>query len=1772
MRKLAWRMLGLLAVMLASLRAGVVVGAADPELPVHDVVVPQSVNDLAGVTAALVSCGADRSVGTAGAAASNVLLARLLEQASGRPVWHQRFTLAVPELDVCWAADPRVPERHFGLWPLTPAGGQPAALAGGGQATAGLVYVGKGTLDELHGKVSAGRWVALDLDSGVAWETLGSLGAKGVIFVRSGEIQGGDGDKTPTAGATPALRDAGVAPAGSGVGVRDFLDKATVVPIGLPRFYTDDPALVAGIKAGSLRELTIRVQVTWREKTAENLLCLLPEKLPSRALSETDKVPMDFGQHLIVVQAAGDACSQVQGRAPGARRAANAAALLLLAQQLRQLPQHAPVLLVLTGGDEWLLHGERQFLELLRPGDMPASAWLQSRVARGQADLEQTRKVVEHLRILAGLGSGPSLTGGALETEMDARAPRQALRDAIDRKSAQIEQELQEVRLGLRTLEAGALGKLNARKQALLNAAAAVTRQARMEESRSLILQIVAEILESWQTELRHQEVMLAQSRQWLEIRRQLGVRTGMIQIGLDLSAGGSAGGKGRSGGGLSWQFGFCARSAYTGVNELAGQMGLFNRALERYANQRRSAPGAAVFNLHAMDSTYTPESYFGAAGARAFATDAALQRGLPAGTFATLGDGVGQGCFDTPYDTVERIDWPGFNQQVTEVLGLLLGGVAPGGSPGLGVLRDQSLGLPPGATGAGATGAGATRVGVTGVLTDPQFGGRSELTDNTSPQSVTVLERTPGETVPRLGAPGHLVGMEQLVTRAGQRLRPLAGMRPFDWAISTLSGGAEFEGLQRCGHRLHALAFDEAGVVRRAQYQPGGGGGMGEFDPDGNQPLRVVVFEAQRLDLFGLFDPRYLDYLDRLELLDARRQDRVEYSSSLVVDGVGAVFMPPGTPWQLLVSKGDIANRMVLINATAQQPQGVGFAGTDLGQIGPLSWRNANDLFVLDAQRKRVLESFGITNQVIQELHGGLPVSDPGVKGVTRPFSGTAEYLDAGRQAEARHDAAGWLASAAAAWSTEISVYNNLQATSNGVIRGVIFLLVGMIPFSYFLERLLIGSTLIYRQIGGFAGIFAVMTGLLWFHPAFRISSAPVMILLAFLILILSAAVMWILLGKFEEEIARLRGGVVGGGAFHTESLQRSAMLGAAVRLGLSNMRRRGVRTALTLVTLILLTFTLLCFTSVREAVRLTPRRVAGGGVGEGGGNPPAGILLRNFGWRTLPPPAWLLVRELAGAESGGGITARRYWYASERGDLPWQLPIRGVTELADVAPRSTAGVPPVVEGGDGGTDNEYIVNGVLGLDGRETLFQNGLPQILPGIAEFAAWPRDDGSPPPCLLASDARVTTGWVVGQEVDLRGQRLRIAGFFDAAQVSTLRHLDGEEFMPVDMASGGFVPPPSGGTSLEGRNAVIEPTYKYLSPRAVVIVPAEIARQMGGRLTSVMIRPVDVTSITSLAEQLARRSSFTIYASDGTYASSFNAAAASSTENLDQVLVPMLLAGVIILNTMLGAVAERKREIHVYTSLGLAPAHVGTLFLAEAAALGTLGVVFGYIFGQGLATILSHFHLMGGVELNYSSISAITTMGLVLGIVMLSSLWPARMAARIAAPALERDWKLPAAHGDVLEVDLPFTVNEQAARGVSAFLEEFLISVSQANTGNFSADQVRAFINVGTVGRWSGGGGRGLTCRVWLAPYDLGVIQRFYLSICQSDTTNVFDIRITLVREAGNPGTWRRLNRPFLVEIRKQFLLWRAVPAGQVQQYMERSTALFAAAVPVEVPAA
>ncbi|HUO08441.1 MAG TPA: ABC transporter permease [Phycisphaerae bacterium] len=1429
-------------------------------------------------------------------------------------------------------------------------------------------------------------------------------------------------------------------------GNTELLDKTTNVPIGLPRFYCDDAAETARIRSGDVKGISLHVHVCWEEKRVENVLSVLHGR--QTAASRGGGTESEWAKQVVILQARYDAASLVMNRAPGAMAAANCALLLRIAGKIAEEPSHRRVVIAFTAGDEWDLRGSRELVDLLDRDARNAAAAVGDLRARADAAVERARAADETLAALRQMMNG-DFSGLTME-----RA-REAVEEELLRKSSAVEETLQRVRRAGGNA-AASTGTIESRKQQILAARAFVhTRTSPVAAARTLIDEAAGESAARWEREAQRCHWWRDSLLAWPRIRAELGDRQPLLWLTLSLSSG-------------SDHYGFFARSFMNEEMDATGPMSGFGQAIRRYVG---AGGEGGAFQVDSLENRFTLQTFFPIP--RAFSSDAAIARGQPAGALATVQDA--STFLDTPNDLATRIDWDHFETQSSGVERLLLGDDT--GSPGL--------------------------------LTDPRFYARAELPITADNQGVTVFDRTLGETLPRLHAEGALIGGEMEFN--ARPLPALVGTRRSDWHLADVDGHVTFLQAARAPRlrtRMQGFEFDAAGIPTRALAgnlaDAGGGRGLvGDFEGNPDQPARAMLFDCLRLDAFGLFDPRYLDTLDRLDILDAHRLDAAEFSNVYTASApaaFAAVFMPPDIRWQLLAARGNVSNRMILINADERHPAGTGFGATDPADIGPLPYRAAMDFSFLNTQRQRQLERFGVSNDVVTELQ-----------------SASAAARGEAQRAKAGLDYPQLFCATDALWSLQSQVYQNLIDTSNGIIKAVIFLLLGLIPFSYFVERLLVGSTNVYRQIAWFAGIFAAMTLALWFHPAFRISSAPLMILLAFLILILSSTVVYILWGKFEEEIARLRGAEL---SAHMTSLHRGAVFGAAVRLGLSNMRRRGARTTLTLITLILLTFTLLCFTSVREAVHLAPQLIPF----PGNKVPAAGILIRQRGWRALPPETIGLARRI-GSGDATGIIAQRYWYSSDRAERPWFIPVHSPN-----------------------ADASMYLNALVGLDPTESEFQAApIESILPGFN------RMKDTPDLCWLPTTVRdVLPNLNIGDKVTILGQPLTLAGFFTPSSLTRLRQLTTDPLTPIQPSAqlAGQTPTTDDSTSPET-------SYRFLAPQSVAILPAAIVQRLGGRLTSIMTRPGDSGKIDQIAEEFAKQSAFTVYVSDGTNVRALNASASFVPRDFGDVLITMLIGGVIVFNTMLGAVSERGREIHVYTSVGLAPSHVGMLFLAEAAALGTIGVVAGYIFGQGFATVLSWTHLLPDVALNYSSVSAIATMGMVLGVVMLSSLWPARAATRVAAPSLQRDWKLPKPVGDLLAVDLPFTVNESAARGVCAFVAEFLISTSQSGAGRFTADAVRALSQQTTQGPV-----RGLSARIWLAPYDLGVIQTMRLSIHPTDQHNVFDVHVEMTREAGNPGTWRRLNRPFLIDIRKQFLLWRNLSHDLMQDYIERSEQLFA----------
>lgn len=109
------------------------------------------------------------------------------------------------------------------------------------------------------------------------------------------------------------------------------------------------------------------------------------------------------------------------------------------------------------------------------------------------------------------------------------------------------------------------------------------------------------------------------------------------------------------------------------------------------------------------------------------------------------------------------------------------------------------------------------------------------------------------------------------------------------------------------------------------------------------------------------------------------------------------------------------------------------------------------------------------------------------------------------------------------------------------------------------------------------------------------------------------------------------------------------------------------------------------------------------------------------------------------------------------------------------------------------------------------------------------------------------------------------------------------------------------------------------------------------------------------------------------------------------------VALIVAGILVMNVMLVAVARRTPEIGLLKALGAEPALVQSLFLAEAAALAVAGSAFGLIVGQAGVLVLNRLYPTLAFAAPWWAFAAAP--GVAIGAGVLFGWLPARRAARL-----------------------------------------------------------------------------------------------------------------------------------------------------------------------------
>jgi hypothetical protein len=805
----------------------------------------------------------------------------------------------------------------------------------------------------------------------------------------------------------------------------------------------------------------------------------------------------------------------------------------------------------------------------------------------------------------------------------------------------------------------------------------------------------------------------------------------------------------------------------------------------------------------------------------------------------------------------------------------------------------------------------------------------------------------------------------------------------------------------------------------------------------------------------------------------------------------------------------------VVLLNnePNADDYQGAGVPLDDPFRFRVTGETTATDLQHLNQYRLDLLRENQIGEESLEILHGR-----------------AQDLLEDARNLEKTGDsplmAREGLVQASGAYSRRM--YAPLVGVIQDLVRAVVFLLLLTIPFAYAVERLLIGTPHIYRRIGWFA-IFFLITFLVLYmvNPAFKLAATPVIIFLAFTIILLSAMVITIMLKKLDYEMKKLQGRTV---SAHTVDVSRMSTMSAAINMGISTMRRRPLRTLLTSITVILLTFTILTFASF--SAMWGSRRSYVAPMHDGNDR----IMIRNPLWQPLPVE---LLDTMRGLLHGRGSAGERYWLAPLPSDVA--LSEKDFRSLNVYLTDETA-------------EQAVLMSAVLGLDPEDVRRQESLRQA------FAEGAR------PELLNSNGIFLPGSVAGmlnlKDEDVgkatllfKGQSFVYGGRL-RNEFAQLAMLDGSSVLPVDYKASigrkeGVVVQP---LSADEENADTA-SFVTFGLDSTVVVAADMARRLGGSLRALSFYPQEGQNAEAIGRDLAVVTALPVYvgAQGAVYRLFFTTLL--EAQGFRDLIIPILLGGLIIFATMLGSVADREREIYAFSSLGLAPAHVAMLFFAEASVYAVVGGMGGYLVGQvaakGLA-VLGSLGYFAAPAMNFSSMNAVVTILIVMGIVLLSTIYPAFKAARSANPGIQRAWKLPAPQGDIFDIRFPFTVSEYDLTGVVSYLKEYFDGHADASIGSFAVSEC-------DIIRQKENDMLGFRATLALAPFDLGIEQTFVLLSQPSEVEGIDEVRVLVRRLSGTYGDWQRANRVFIDDMRKQFLIWRTLDEQVSEQYRETTLA-------------
>lgn len=321
-------------------------------------------------------------------------------------------------------------------------------------------------------------------------------------------------------------------------------------------------------------------------------------------------------------------------------------------------------------------------------------------------------------------------------------------------------------------------------------------------------------------------------------------------------------------------------------------------------------------------------------------------------------------------------------------------------------------------------------------------------------------------------------------------------------------------------------------------------------------------------------------------------------------------------------------------------------------------------------------------------------------------------------------------------------------------------------------------------------------------------------------------------------------------------------------------------------------------------------------------------------------------------------------------------------------------------------------------------------------------------------LIGRELLSTIDAQLGDAINLRcfdtNLKVKIIGVLDDEAFSQLRDLDGDPIIPQKIIEYERI-------EMDGPDFVTE-GLAYCEPHEVVVINHKTAESLSGIwINRISLTLPESINLLEFSQRLAINRGFRVWAStkDGVFLSQL--AGYFEGKGLP-VIIPWIIVMLNVVITMLNSYYERSREIMIYSSIGMNPRQISTIFLGEAGVVGLVGGSLGYIVGLAAYKFIYLVTPSLQVEQKVSAAWSLAAIGISLTAVLVGGVVALLNSTNIT-PSLIRRWRANKAERrtDSFVIELPIEVLEEELVEYISFLEEELNKSSKGF--NFTTKMIK-----------------------------------------------------------------------------------------------------------------